>query len=69
MTHATQPLSPPLTRREAAAFLKVKETTLANWARLGKGPRFARSSDRRGKVWYRLEELERYLAQQSVELR
>lgn len=56
----------PLSRKEAARFLNLKERTLANWASLGRGPRYCRSSDQRGKVWYPLEELERYLQERKV---
>jgi len=58
---------PPLTRREAAEFLRVKTSTLAKWAQTpGKGPRYSRSADRRGCVWYSLEALEEFLERRSV---
>ena len=39
-------------RRQAAAILGVKETTMARWAAQGRGPVYSRSGDRRGRVWY-----------------
>lgn len=58
---------PPLTRKQAAQFLSVSEQTLANWAREpGRGPRFSRSSDHRGRVWYAVADLVAYLESRAV---
>jgi hypothetical protein len=66
MSTATAP-RPPLTRREAAEFLRIKPATLAKWAQTpGKGPRYSRSAEQRGKVWYSLDELEEFLERRSV---
>ena len=66
MSTATAP-RPPLTRREAAEFLRIKPSTLAKWAQTpGKGPRYSRSADHRGCVWYSLDELEVFLERRSV---
>ena len=55
---------PPMTRREAAEFLRVKPSTLAKWAGIpGKGPKYSRSASHRGRVWYAIESLEEFLAQ------
>ncbi|MFF0531160.1 helix-turn-helix domain-containing protein [Nocardia amikacinitolerans] len=43
-----------LTTNEVASRLKIPPKTLANWASLGKGPRFARIGRHRR---YRLEDL------------
>lgn len=60
-------IRPPLSRRQAAAFLGLKAATLAKWATVpGKGPRYSRSANQRGHVWYRVEDLERYLEQRAV---
>jgi hypothetical protein len=57
----------PLTRRQAAEFLNVAPATLAKWAAIpGKGPRYYRSAPRRGRVWYRLEDLETYVSSRAV---
>lgn len=50
-----------LTRREAAAFLSISPGTLARWAVQGKGPRYSRSGETRGKVWYSLADLSAWL--------
>jgi hypothetical protein len=65
---ATAPLPlRPMTRREAAEFLSCSEQTLANWARVpGRGPRFSRSADHGGKVWYRVADLVAYLESRAV---
>lgn len=46
------------TRREAAAYLRVPENTLKHWARMRKGPQFARIGLR---VYYRQSELDAWL--------
>lgn len=57
----------PLTRNEAAEFLQIAPETLAKWATIpGKGPRYYRSAPRRGRVWYRLEDLEQFVSSRSV---
>jgi hypothetical protein len=61
-------IRPPLSRREAAEFLGVACSTLAKWATVpGKGPRYSRSATRRGHVWYRVEDLERFVESRTVE--
>ena len=65
-TMATDP-RPPLSRDEAAKFLGVSPETLAKWAAIpGKGPRYYRSGPFRGRCWYRLEDLERYVESRAV---
>jgi len=67
VTPATTTPPRPLTRKEAAEFLRVSENTLCNWAATpGKGPRFSRSSKRRGRVWYAVADLVAYLERQAV---
>ena len=56
-----------LRRRQAAAFLNVSESTMAHWAWLGTGPRYSRSGDVRGRVWYRLDDLRSWLESRSVQ--
>jgi hypothetical protein len=60
-------LRPPLDRKAAAAYLSVSVATLAKWAgQPGKGPRYSRSSDRRGCVWYRVEDLDEFVERRAV---
>lgn len=69
MTPATAPdIRPPLSRRQAAAFLNIHPETLARWsATPGKGPRYYRSGPSRGRVWYRVEDLERFIESRAVD--
>lgn len=46
-----------VSRRDAAAFLGMKPKTLAEWQRLGKGPRSCAVGGRR---FYMLDELKRF---------
>ena len=56
-----------MSRRQAAEFLGVKISTLAKWATVpGKGPRYSRSATHRGHVWYRVEDLERFVESRAV---
>ena len=54
-------------RREAAAILGITPTTLSRWAAQGRGPIYSRSGPRRGRVWYRGPEIERWLQSRSIE--
>jgi hypothetical protein len=51
----------PLSRDEAAAYLGTTVNTLAGWAARRIGPRYSRSGSRRGKVWYRVCDLDAWL--------
>lgn len=53
-----------LTRDEAAQWLRVDAGTLRNWATRGRGPRFSRLI---GRVVYRREDLEEWVAANLVE--
>jgi hypothetical protein len=56
-----------LSRKQAAEYLGLSPITLARWAmQPGRGPRYARSGERRGRCWYRLEDLERWVEQRRV---
>ena len=50
-------VSRPLSRREAAEFLGLHPTTLAKWAQAGRGPRYARLGDRKGRTLYEVDDL------------
>ena len=67
--HATThtPEARVYSRREAATMLGITPTTLARWAAQGRGPAYSRSGDRRGRVWYRGPEIERWLQSRSIE--
>jgi predicted DNA-binding transcriptional regulator AlpA len=52
-----------LTRKEAAAQLRLSAATLANWASLGLGPRFSRIGG--GRVLYRLADVEAWMDLQT----
>lgn len=49
--------------RGAAAYLGLSRTTLDQWRSQGKGPRFLKPC---GRVWYRKEDLDRWLADAEV---
>ena len=49
-----------LTRSEAASLLRVKPTTLSQWAYRGTGPRFFRPDN--GRALYRRRDLDSWLA-------
>ncbi|MBF6366901.1 helix-turn-helix domain-containing protein [Nocardia puris] len=48
-----------LTREEAADYMGVHPRTLANWAALGRGPRYSKPSG--NSCMYRLGDLDAYL--------
>lgn len=52
-----------LTPAEVSAYLKVSTSTLAHWRAKGEGPRAYKLGSR---VRYRLFDLNRYIAQQSL---
>ena len=52
-----------LTRKEAAAHLRLSPATLANWASIGCGPRYQRIG--RGRVLYRLADVEKWMNVQA----
>jgi excisionase family DNA binding protein len=56
---ARQPLA---TSPEVAAYLKVSERTLDDWAYRGRGPRFTPAGQQRR---YRWEDVEKYLAERN----
>jgi predicted DNA-binding transcriptional regulator AlpA len=51
-----------LPRREAAAYLGYKAKTLANWASLGKGPKYI---GRGRSLRYPIRELDRWITQNT----
>ena len=61
MTSTTVNTERLLTRPEGAELLGVAPQTLANWASMGKGPRFGRVGSR--SVRYRLSDLLAYVAE------
>jgi hypothetical protein len=56
-----------LTRKQAAEYLGLSPVTLARWAIERKGPRYSRSGEHRGRCWYRIEDLDRWLRDRQVE--
>jgi|688.fasta_scaffold1771208_1 hypothetical protein len=50
-----------MSRKQAAALLGLSPGTLARWAVQRKGPRYARSGETRGKVWYSAADLAAWL--------
>jgi len=59
--HLTVPELDLLTRPQAAKRLGVSSTTLARWAQQHRGPRFSRSGEVRGRVWYSTADLAAWL--------
>jgi excisionase family DNA binding protein len=57
---------PLATSPEVAAYLRVSERTLDDWAYRGEGPEFSRVGHQRR---YRWEDVEKYLAERSRERR
>ena len=57
----------PMTRKQAAAFLGLSTYTLARWAMQGKGPRYSRTGDIRGRALYRSSDLIAWLESRSVD--
>lgn len=52
-----------LSRKETAAYLRIKTATLDVWASRGRGPAFIKLGDARSaKVLYPFAEIKRYLA-------
>lgn len=64
MTASARSSEDLLTRDEAAQWLRVDAGTLRNWATRGRGPRFSRLI---GRVVYRREDLEEFVAAHLVE--
>lgn len=56
---ATTPLT--LTATEVASILHVTPTALARWRAEGRGPRWARTGDRKGRVIYRSSDVDAWL--------
>ncbi len=52
-----------LSRKEVARILKVSPGTLANWASVGKGPKFVKLE---GKVCYPVADIKDYLHQHGL---
>jgi excisionase family DNA binding protein len=52
-----------LTRKEAAAYLRLSPATLANWASIGGGPGYQGIG--RGRVLYRLADVEAWMSLQT----
>jgi len=50
-----------VSRCEAARVLGVQPLTLARWAALGRGPRFARHGKVGGRIYYAIEDLRAWL--------
>jgi predicted DNA-binding transcriptional regulator AlpA len=65
-THGALRHKEVLTVAEAAAFLRLKKTTLALYRRLRKGPSFVRLS--RSRVVYRKADLESWLEARAISL-
>lgn len=53
------------TRDEAARRLHVAPNTLRRWAHLGRGPRFVRTGDVRGRTLYAEDDLAAWLEQRK----
>lgn len=57
-------LSGTLSPKEAADYLGYAPQTLAGWRFQGRGPRYLKlGGGKRGKIRYRLEDLDNYLAE------
>jgi excisionase family DNA binding protein len=54
--------SPLATSAEVAAYLRVSERTVEDWAYRGGGPQFSRVGQQRR---YRWEDIDRYLAERA----
>jgi len=55
-----------LTRRQAAEYLGISPVTLARWAIAGRGPRYSRSGEQRGRVWYAAADLEAWIEARKI---
>ena len=62
-------VEPTYTRAEAARRLGDGAETLARWSVQGRGPRYSRTGDIRGRVIYREADLQRWLDARSQERR
>ena len=61
------PTTPLLDSLDTARFLNLKTPgTLANWRTRGQGPAYIKVG---GSIRYRMEDLERWLSQQRVEIK
>ena len=56
-----------LSKEQAAEHLKVKPRTLEDWRHRRRGPAFYRPGGDRGRVLYRVEDLDAYVAAARVE--
>jgi predicted site-specific integrase-resolvase len=65
-TNVQTAIDRPMNREQAAEYLGVSRVTLACWAARGSGPAYCRSGDKRGRVWYRAADLDRWLQSRSV---
>ena len=50
----------------AAAYIGVARKTLSNWRALGEGPRYARLGKSRGRIVYRITDLDQFLAEHVI---
>lgn len=66
MSSALHTNDAPLTREEAARYLRMSPVTLQCWAARGYGPRYCRSGAKRGRVVYRRADLDAWLESRSV---
>jgi hypothetical protein len=66
--HAMNTIAPdkPLSREEAAEYLGLSPITLQCWAAQGAGPTYSRSGEKRGRVWYRRADLDRWIESRSI---
>lgn len=64
----TPPQREHLSREQAAAYLNITPRTLAKWAAASppRGPRYARSGDRRGRTWYAVADLDAWLESRKL---
>ena len=60
------PHDQPLTRDQAARYLGVSRSTLSSWAARKVGPRYSRSGRVRGRVWYRVRDLDAFVESRHV---
>lgn len=56
-----------LTRKAAAEYLNLRPRTLARYAQMSRGPRYLRTGDQKGRVFYRLADLDAWLESRAVE--
>ena len=60
------PHDQPLSRDEAARYLGVSRATMSCWATRRTGPRYSRSGKVRGRVWYRVRDLDAFIEARHV---